>query len=60
MQPEYIEILLHELADLSGKAAMAHFRARPGVTDKAGKSQRFGTFDAAPQWAHGTGREKES
>ncbi|MCB1479563.1 MAG: histidinol-phosphatase [Tepidamorphaceae bacterium] len=51
MQPEYIEILLHELADLSGKAAMAHFRARPGVTDKAGKSQRFDPVTAADREA---------
>lgn len=41
MQPEVIEALLHDLADLSGKAALAHFRKRPDVDDKAADGARF-------------------
>ena len=51
MQPDQIEILLHELADLSGEAAMAHFRARPGVTDKAGGDERFDPVTAGDKEA---------
>ena len=51
MTPERIEILLHELADVSGTAALAHFRARPGVTDKAGSGERFDPVTAGDREA---------
>ena len=41
MLPAEMESLLHDLATVSGREALAHFRARPSVKDKAGGRARF-------------------
>ncbi|MFN0264677.1 histidinol-phosphatase [Tepidamorphus sp. 3E244] len=57
MTPDEIQTLMHQMADVSGRAALEHFRKRPDVDDKAGTDEVFDPVTVADRNAEAAIRD---